>query len=157
MKNKYAPTFLGVYQCQNCECMSTHNVIPENKNIHSLFIITGIPFTSMKKYAVCSHCGFKSKLRGHWKDKYQQAVRNNFDNQIVVNEFINKIEETCIENEVVINGVINKQNLERTVDEIYMIYSPQQGYDREFYDALCEVYALHADNKFTKYKLMFRT
>ena len=157
MSNKYSPTFLGVYTCPHCGRISTHNVIPESANIHSLFIITGIPFTRMKKYVVCSCCGFKRKLKGDFKDKYKQAVSNNFNDKIVVKEFINKIEETCIENEVVINGILNEENLEIAVDEIYNLYSARQGYDRQFYYSLCDLFALNADSKFTKFNLMFRT
>ena len=157
MQNKYSPTFLGAYECPNCGNLSTHHVIPDRESIHILFALTGIPFTHKKRFVVCSVCGFKRKLKGDFKVHYEQALKNHFDNPSVVKQFVNDIEEVCIENETVKDKKVIEQNLEKATDIIFDRYFAEQGYSREYYNLLCLLYALNADYKYTQFNLMFRT
>lgn len=157
MKNKYSSILLGIYLCPNCGNISTHNAVSVRKNIHTVFILTGIPATYSKRMVTCSHCWFQRKIKGEFKTAYDRALKNHFDDEYTVKRFINDIEETCIRLDVLKDGVFDEENFEKAVNEIYAKFSPEQGYDKDFYYSFCRLFALKADDKIKKYRLMFRT
>lgn len=147
---------MGVHDCPKCGQKVLCNAFIERKFHDTLFILFLLPITTKKLKIICSYCGNERKMTEKEKELYKLALKNHFDEYGQADKFLDEILSIISKNNVIENDSINDINLAKTKDEVFELFSIRQGFDKNFYDDLCDVLVAGEIESKRKNKILFR-